>query len=711
MANTRDKFKLFRRILRDNGVSGEDGEQPSPTFTPTPEAATPSSPTPPHTEPTATSKQVAANTSTPAGTPANPKTAAPSATQAQTSTPASPNSPDEPSATATATSTATSSQDQTPTAAGTSSAAMSAQEKEKEKEKEKERSKKQRIVIDPITRIEGHLRIEIEVQNGKVTNAWSSSTMFRGMEMILKGHDPRQAWVYAQRACGVCTTVHAIASVRAVENALGITIPDNARILRNLMEGSQFIQDHVIHFYHLHATDWVDVVGALSADPAATSKLQKSISSWRNNSKDYFTMVKARLQGFVNSGQLGLFANGYWGHPSMKLPPEANLLAVAHYLEALDWQKEFIKFHALMGGKSPHPQIYLVGGMASPLDPTSPAAITPDKIAALRKMAADALTFVKQVYLPDLLLVAKYYKDWAKIGGGPRNFLSFGDFPINNSGKPSALWLPQGVVMNGQVTHAPAPVDQNMIQEYVTHSWYSYAGGDQKGMQPFSGETSPNYTGPTPPFDFLNTDKKYSWLKAPRYNNKAMEVGPLARMLVAYAAGHSGVRKQVNSVLSKLGLKMDQLYSTIGRVAARGIETQLIAEQMDGWLAALLANIEKGDLKMHDGTKWDPNTWPATAQGYGYTEAPRGALGHWVKIANKQIANYQQVVPTTWNGSPRDNAGVPGTWESALIGTPIADPARPVEVLRVVHSFDPCMSCAVHIIDVDTSESTHIEFF
>ena len=590
---------------------------------------------------------------------------------------------------------------------------MSAQEieKEKEKEKEKEDSKKKRIVIDPITRIEGHLRLEIEVQNGKVTNAWSSSTMFRGMEVILKGRDPRQAWVYAQRACGVCTTVHAIASVRAVENALGITIPDNARILRNLMEGSQFIQDHVIHFYHLHATDWIDVVSALSADPAATSKLQKSISSWHNNSTDYFKSIKARLQGFVNSGQLGLFANGYWGHPSMKLPPEANLLAVAHYLEALDWQKEFIKFHALIGGKSPHPQIYLVGGMASPLDPTSPAAITPDKIATLRKMSADALNFVKQVYLPDLLLVAKYYKDWAKIGGGPRNFLSFGDFPGNNSGKPSAFWLPQGVVMNGQITHAPGAVDQNLIQEYVTHSWYSYAGGDHKGRQPFSGETSPNYTGPNPPFDFLNTDEKYSWLKAPRYNNKAMEVGPLARMVVAYASGHSGVRKQVNAVLTKLGLKVDALYSTIGRVAARGIETQLIAEQMDGWLAALLANIKKGDLKMHDATKWDPNTWPATAQGYGYTEAPRGALGHWVKIANKQIVNYQQVVPTTWNGSPRDNAGVPGTWESALIGTPIADVARPVEVLRVVHSFDPCMSCAVHIIDVNKSESTHIEFF
>jgi hydrogenase large subunit len=566
-----------------------------------------------------------------------------------------------------------------------------------------------RIVIDPLTRIEGHLRVEVQVENGRVVDAWSSGTMFRGVELLLPGRDPRDAWIYTQRICGVCTTVHAICSVRAVENALGITIPDNARLLRNLIEAAQYVQDHVIHFYHLHALDWVDIVSALSADPAATSSLARSISDWPNSSAQYFAGVRDRLQTFVDSGQLGLFANAYWSHPAYKLPAEGNLLAVAHYLEALDWQREIIKMHAILGGKNPHPQTYLVGGMASPVDPNSRHAINPDRIAQLRALTAQALEFVQKVYIPDLLLVASFYKEWASVGEGVGNYLSYGDFPSDTSGSPSALWLPQGVVMDKNLGAPPQAVDHTQIEEYVTRSWYSYADGDEGSKHPWDGQTTWNYTGPQPPFEFLNTDGKYSWLKAPRYSNKPMEVGPLARMVVAYAAGHGAVRQRVDQVLAALNVGPEALFSTLGRVAARGIETWLIADKMGDWIDELEANMNSGNLAIHNGTMWDPSTWPAQAMGYGMTEAPRGALGHWIRIEDGAIANYQCVVSTTWNGSPRDALSQRGPWEEALIGTPVADPAKPVEVLRTVHSFDPCMACSVHVFDPARRELAHIQ--
>lgn len=565
-----------------------------------------------------------------------------------------------------------------------------------------------RIVIDPLTRIEGHLRMEVKVDQGVVTNAWSSSTMFRGIELIVQGRDPRDAWIFLQRLCGVCTTVHAIASVRTVENALGITIPDNARLLRNLLEAVQFVQDHVIHFYHLHGADWVDIPNALTAKPAATSALAQSISDWPNSSAQYFTTVQDRLQTFVNSGQLGLFANGYWGHPAYKLPPEANLLATAHYLEALDWQRTIIHLHAMLGGKNPHLQTYLVGGMATPLDPSNAHAITPARIDQMKALAQQALDFVAKVYVPDLLLIASYYKEWAAWGGGAKNLLSFGDFPTRVTNDPAAYWLPQGIVLNGRLDVPPAAVDQNLIQEYIAHSWYRYSGGDQEGKHPYGGETTPNFTGPQPPFDALDVDGKYSWLKSPRYDGMPMEVGPLARMAVAYATGHVRVRQLVDAALNYLQVGPEALFSTLGRTAARGIETQVIAEQMLSWFDELKANILGGDLKVHDGTRWDPSTWPATAQGWGTTEAPRGALGHWVSIQNGKIQNYQAVVPTTWNGSPRDAQGQPGPWETALEGTPIADASQPLEVLRTIHSFDPCMACSVHLVDQDRATLTHI---
>jgi hydrogenase large subunit len=565
-----------------------------------------------------------------------------------------------------------------------------------------------KIAIDPIPRIEGHLRLEVVVQNGMVTEAWSTGTSFGGMELVLRGRDPRDAWVFAQRICGVCTTVHALASIRAVENALGITIPDNARIIRNLIEGAGFVQDHVVHFYHLHGLDWVDLVGALSASPAATSSLQKNSSDWSNNSTQYFTEVQSRLKTYVDSGQLGLFANAYWGHPAYRLPPEANLMAVAHYLEALDWQREVIKIQAILGGKNPHPQTYLVGGVAVPVDPSQNDSINPSKITLLRNLAAKALAFVTQVYLPDLKAIASFYPEWAALGAGAGNYLSYGDFPVDSSGGLGSLYLPSGVVFDRNIHASAVFVDQNQIREHVAHSWYSYPGGDATPLHPSQGVTQPTYTGPAMPYDFLDTDGKYSWLKAPRYDDRVMEVGPLARMVVAYAAGHKRVRELVNATLAELGLTSDGLFSTLGRVAARGIETQVLAEQLDAWIGQLDANLRSGNLAIHNNTRWDPTTWPAQAIGWGSTEAPRGSLAHWLTIENGKIANYQAVVATTWNGSPRDSAGQPGAWEQALVGTPVADSARPVEILRTVHSFDPCMACSVHLMDASGREVTRV---
>ncbi|HRC85257.1 MAG TPA: nickel-dependent hydrogenase large subunit, partial [Thermoanaerobaculia bacterium] len=553
------------------------------------------------------------------------------------------------------------------------------------------------LVIDPVTRIEGHLRVEAEVEGGAVANAWSSSTMFRGIELILKGRDPRDAWAFTQRICGVCTTVHAIASIRAVEKAIGAVPPTNARLLRNLIMASQMVHDHVVHFYHLHALDWVDVVSALKADPAATSQLAQSISDWPLSSSRYFAAVKDRLQGFVDRGQLGPFANAYWGHSAYRLPPEANLMAVAHYLEALDWQREFIKIHAVLGGKNPHLQSFLVGGMATPVDPDRQASINLGSVAALRQLVAQARDFVNKVYIPDLMAVASFYKDWAGYGAGVGNYLVYGEYPEGDEPNAS-LFLPSGVIWGRDLSRV-ASFDPTKINEFITHSWYQYSGGDSEGRHPFDGETQPHYTGPEPPYERLNTDGKYSWLKSPRYEGKPMEVGPLSRMLVAYARGHQRVQELVNGTLNQLGVGPAALFSTLGRVAARGIETVVLAEKLDGWLDELADNMGRGELAIHDNSKWDPSTWPKDATGAGFHEAPRGALGHWVHIKDGVIANYQCVVPSTWNAGPRDASGQRGPYEEALVGNPVADPAQPLELLRTLHSFDPCLACGVHVVD------------
>jgi Ni,Fe-hydrogenase I large subunit len=497
--------------------------------------------------------------------------------------------------------------------------------------------------------------------------------------------------------------------VRAVEDALDIQIPPNARLIRNLIAGIQYVQDHVIHFYHLHALDWVDVVSALGADPTATCELAESISSWRGG-PGHFAEVQQRLQNFVDSGQLSIFTNGYWGHPAYNLPPEANLLAVTHYLEALDWQREVIKAHAILGAKNPHLQTYLVGGMARPVDPNSQNALNADDLSELISLFNQAAEFVQKVYLPDVLAVAPFYLDWAQLGEGTGNFLSYGEFPLTDSlgsDEPGSLFLPRGIILNRDLSTV-YPVDQERIAEYVTHSWYDYEQADE-ARHPWEGVTEPNYTGPEPPYDLLNVDEKYSWVKAPRYEGHAMEVGPLARMLVAYASGQEVVQNTVNSVLDTLGVGPEVLFSTLGRIAARCVETVILSQQLVTWTEELAANMASGDLRIHNGDRWEPSTWPDEALGWGWHEAPRGALGHWIHIKDEKIENYQCVVPSTWNGSPRDAGGQMGPYEASLIGTPVADPSQPIEILRTIHSFDPCMACAVHVLEPDGREIVKIQ--
>jgi hydrogenase large subunit len=564
-----------------------------------------------------------------------------------------------------------------------------------------------RIVIDPVTRIEGHLRIEAAIEGHSVTDAWSSGTMFRGIELILKDRDPREAWIWTQRICGVCTTVHALTSVRAVEDALGVEVPENARLIRNIMAATLNIHDHIVHFYHLHALDWVDVTLALKADPAKTSQLAQSISDWPKSSPGYFRSVQNRVKALVESKQLSIFASGYWGHPAYILPPEVNLLAVAHYLEALEFQREIVRIHAVLGGKNPHPQTYLMGGMAATMDANEPnATINPESITLLTKLAKLAQDFTYQVYLPDVYAIAGFYKDWFRYGEGLGNFMAYGCYPQAGIHDPDSFFIPRGIVMDRDLATVHK-FNANYIHEYVAHSWYEYTEGNDKSLHPSGGETYPKFTGPKPPYDQLEVEAKYSWIKSPRYQDKAMEVGPLARTLVAYASGNKQVKTNVDEALAKLNAPATALFSTMGRTAARALETKLMADAMPGWIAELDDNMAKGDLRVHNGEKWDPESWPKHAMGYGLHEAPRGALGHWIEIEDKKIKNYQCIVPSTWNAGPRDAHGQRGAYEAALRDTPVADPTRPLEILRTVHSFDPCLACAVHVVDANGREYGH----
>ena len=564
----------------------------------------------------------------------------------------------------------------------------------------------ERIVVDPITRIEGHLRIEAQMDGNRIKSAYSSGTMVRGIETILKGRDPRDAWAFAQRICGVCTLVHGLASIRSVENALNYKVPKNADLIRNLMNGAQHIHDHVMHFYHLHALDWVDVVSALSADPKATSELAQSISSYPKSSPGYFADMKKKLKGFVESGQLGIFANAYWGHPAYKLPPEANLMAVSHYLEALAWQRDVARLHTIFGGKNPHPN-FVVGGVPCAIDLNSDSAINMKKLSQVQDIIHQMKTFVDQVYVPDTLAIAGFYKDWTTRGEGLGNFLTFGDFPSNGMDDPSGFMIPAGAILDRDISTIH-DVDMNAadeIKEYISHSWYDYEKGKDAGLHPYDGETNLNYTGPKPPYQHLDVDQSYSWLKSPRWKGHAMEVGPLARVLMLYASGHEQTKELVGMTLKKLDVPVTALFSTLGRTAARTLETKIMADAMQGWYDDLITNLKAGDTRTFNEILWEPSSWPKSAQGVGFMEAPRGGLAHYIVIEDEIIKNYQAVVPSTWNAGPRDGKGQPGAYEAALQDNhTLHDTKQPVEILRTIHSFDPCLACAVHLTDPDGNE-------
>ncbi|MGE4298530.1 MAG: nickel-dependent hydrogenase large subunit [Desulfovibrionaceae bacterium] len=537
-----------------------------------------------------------------------------------------------------------------------------------------------KVVVDPVTRIEGHLRIEVEVEGGKVKNAWSSSVLFRGLETILKGRDPRDAQHFTQRSCGVCTYVHALASTRAVDNCVGVKIPKNATIIRNLVMASQFMHDHLVHFYHLHALDWVDVVSALSADPVKAAKIANTISPRPTKAAD-LKAVQDKLKAFVEAGQLGPFTNAYFlgGHDAYYLPPEVNLIATAHYLEALKLQVKAARAMAIMGAKNPHTQFTVVGGV------TCYDALRPERIAEYVALYEETKKFIDEVYIPDLLAVAGFYKDWAGIGG-TTNFMSFGEFPSDEYDLNSR-YIPAGVIFDRKIGDVQ-PFKPEEIMEHVKYSWYK---GD-KAHHPYDGVTDPKYTD-------LHGEDRYSWMKAPRYMGKSTEVGPLATCLVAYGKNHPTIKPLVDYVLGALGVGPEALFSTLGRTAARGIECKAISDQGLTWVKELSENIKSGNTKIYE--EWE---YPAESQGVGFVNAPRGGLSHWITQKGGKIENFQLVVPSTWNLGPRCGNGLLGPVEEALIGTPIADPARPVEILRTVHSYDPCIACGVHVIDSETNQ-------
>jgi hydrogenase large subunit len=565
--------------------------------------------------------------------------------------------------------------------------------------------------VDPVTRIEGHLRVEVATDaDRRVTQAYSSGTMVRGIEIILRGRDPRDAWAFAQRICGVCTLVHGIASVRAVEDALNIDVPYNAQQIRNIMIAAQYVHDHVMHFYHLHALDWVDVVSALKADPKATSDLAQSISPYSRSSPGLFRDVQGRVRTLVESGQLGIFSNAYWGHPAYKLPPEANLMAVSHYLDALQWQREVAQIHAIFGGKNPHP-MFLVGGVPSPIDVNSDSALNMKRLAQVGDLIAQMRKFVDEVYVPDTVAIAGFYKDWGAVGEGLGNFMTFGDFPTAQMNDLDKMLLPRGAILNRDLStiHEVDLRAEKEVEEYVSRSWYDYSGGKDVGLHPWQGETTLNYTGPEPPYQYLDVDKSYSWLKSPRWKGNAMEVGPLARCLMLYAKGHEPTKDLIDSVLAKLEVPVAALYSTLGRTAARTLETKIIADMLPDMFNGLIGNIKKGDTSTFNRTSWEPARWPAQAKGVGYMEAPRGGLSHYIVIDDGKISNYQAVVPSTWNAGPRDPKGQPGAYEAALKGQRLEVPTQPLEILRTIHSFDPCLACAVHVTDPDKGELVQVK--
>ena len=550
----------------------------------------------------------------------------------------------------------------------------------------------QRVVIDPITRIEGHLRIEVEVdENNVIQKAYSSSTLWRGIELILKGRDPRDAGLMAQRICGVCTYSHYKAGVEAVEDALGVEPPYNAKLVRSLLNESLYMHDHVVHFYHLHGLDWVDIVSALSADPKKASELAfKYTAVPIATGTDELTAVKERVKGFVAKGQMGPFANAYWGNKTYKFSPEQNLIALSHYLKALEVQRVAAQMFAIFGAKQPHPQSLVVGGVTCVRD-----ILNPSRLAEWKSKYEIVKDFIDRAYYADIVMAAEAYGTEASVlgGVGVKNFLAADAFLLNHT----ETLFQSGIIKNGDITKV-YDIDEMKIEEDVTHAWYK---GD-KPLQPYDGVTEENYTGfidgdtVNGKAKVINPTEKYTWVKAPRYDKTPMEVGPLACLLVNYVRGNEKVQKEVNDFLKRTGLPVAALFTTLGRTAARMLQTKLISDNAIITFNSLVENLKTDDTTY---TKFeiDPDK---EYKGRFIGEVPRGTLSHWVRIKNGVIENYQAVVPTTWNAGPMDANGQVGPYEASLVGLKLEDPTRPLEVLRVIHSFDPCMACSVHVMDI-----------
>jgi hydrogenase large subunit len=553
------------------------------------------------------------------------------------------------------------------------------------------------LTLDPVTRIEGHLRVDVELQDDRVTRAWTSAQMWRGLEVILRGRSPEDAWVFAQRFCGICTTVHAIASVRAVEHALGVDVPLNAQYIRNLMIAQHAVQDHLVHFYHLAALDWIDLSAAAQADPGRAAGLAQSLSAWPGNSAAAFRAVQDRLRALLGSGQPGLFAAGYGGHPAMRLTPEANLMVAAHYLEAFDYQRKAAQAIAVLGGKNPHVQNLVIGGVATALNLDNLATINMERLAFLRTLLEEVRAFVAGVYYPDLLAIARAYPEWFRLGAGVTRYLAVPEFPEDTQNRRFAL--PGGLWVHGtEPSLRPIPDHRDAtlmgdVRESVARAWYEPAAP----LHPWDGETRPAYTG-------FEADGRYTWCKAPRLGGQPVQVGPIAQVLVSHAAGHPEVRALVDEANAALGIGLPDYHSTLGRFLARGMRARLMADLSLNHLDRLTANLGAGDRACANPVPIPDGEY----RGVGFHEAPRGALSHWIVIRDRKIHNYQAVVPTTWNASPRDEEGAPGPCEASLAGLPVADPEKPLEVLRTIHSFDPCVACAVHTFDPAGREVTRV---
>ena len=566
-------------------------------------------------------------------------------------------------------------------------------------------TEKKRISIDPITRIEGHLRIDCEIENGVVTNAWSSGTMWRGMENIVKGSDPRDAWMIMQRICGVCTTVHAIMSVRAVEDALGAKVPVNAQYIRNMILSAHSMHDHIVHFYQLSAMDWVDITAALNADPDKAAEMLKGVSTWELNSANEFRNVQNKIKSLVESGQLGIFANGYFGHPAMKLPPEVNLIAVAHYLQALECQRDCNRIVALLGGKTPHIQNLAIGGVANPINLDSQSVLNLERLMFVKSCIDRLNDFVTQVYRVDAAIIAAYYPEWLNLGKTSGNYLSVPEYPID--GDNSKFVLTGGYIENFDISTF-RPITQQKdefvvkgIKESGKHAWYE----DDEPLEPWAGLTRPKYTG-------WQDEGKYSWVKAPSFYGKVVEVGPLAYLMCNLANENKDTLHHFNHIkglyekLSGNTLSVDHLHSTLGRIIARTVHCCVLNNILEQQWKLLVDNIGTGDTVAY--LKTDiPQT--GEFKGVGFGEVPRGMLSHWVVVKNGKIENYQAVVPSTWNAGPRNQNDEMGPYELSIIGTPIADPTKPLEVVRTIHSFDPCMSCAVHVVNTENGEVTQVK--